>query len=287
MDDLSTKLVNKAEEIGEVSISASSEPWFLDLSSGHSLVKKIETAYPTLEDAGCRVGIGVASGADKVFIVQAETLDIEEDRILPLVTTKDIKTGEVNWSGQAIVNPFHDDGNLVGLDKYPRLSRYFDANSEILKRRHVAKKNPKNWYKTIDKIHTSLTGKPKLLIPDIKDSAHIVYEEGNYYPHHNLYYIVSEEWDLLALKALFESGIAHLFIDTYSTKMHGDCLRFQAQYLRRIRVPKFSDLDREIVHSLKKAGAAKDKELLVDIVSSIYSLTSNERGILLKYGNKT
>ena len=36
----------------------------------------------------------------------------------------------------------------------------------------------------------------KLLIPDIKGEANIVYDSGRFYPHHNLYYITSTEWDL-------------------------------------------------------------------------------------------
>jgi hypothetical protein len=287
LSSLARSLIKGAKEIDKIVINPSEEPWFLDSSDAHSLVRRIELSFPTLEEAGCKVGIGVASGADKVFIAHASALDVEEDRMLPLVTTKDIKTGKVAWSGQVILNPFQSDGSLVALDRYPRLARYLDANSEVLKRRHVAKKNPANWYKTIDKIHPALTDKPKLLIPDIKGSAHIVYEAGGYYPHHNLYHIVSDEWDLLLLKSLLDSGIAHLFINAYSTKMHGDCLRFQAQYLRRIRIPRFADLDKDTVDGLKAAAIAADKELLVDIVSGIYSLTNKERDILLKYGNHT
>ena len=33
-----------------------------------SLVRRLEAEYPTLEEAGCKVGIGVATGADQVFI---------------------------------------------------------------------------------------------------------------------------------------------------------------------------------------------------------------------------
>ena len=39
------------------------------------------------------------------------------------------------------------------------------------------------------------------------------------------------------MQAVLLSGIARLFMSIYSTKMRGGYLRFQAQYLRRIRVP--------------------------------------------------
>ena len=56
--------------------------------------------------------------------------------------------------------------------------------------RHCARKTPSAWYRTFDRIHPELTFRPKLLIPDIKGSAHIVYDAGAFYPHHNLYYVL-------------------------------------------------------------------------------------------------
>ncbi len=36
--------------------------------------------FPTLEEAGCKVGIGVATGADQAFIGLFDALDVEDDR---------------------------------------------------------------------------------------------------------------------------------------------------------------------------------------------------------------
>ena len=44
------------------------EPWMLEAPDQLSLVRRIEVEYPTIEEAGCKVGIGVATGADQVFI---------------------------------------------------------------------------------------------------------------------------------------------------------------------------------------------------------------------------
>lgn len=66
----------------------------------------------------------------------------------------------------------------------------------------VAEKNPRGWYRTIDRIYPALTCREKLPIPDIKGDASIVYEEGKLYPHHNLYFITSDEWDVHALQAV-------------------------------------------------------------------------------------
>ena len=77
-------------------VISGSEPWLLESSDQMALIRRLEAEYPALENAGCKVGIGVATGADKAYIGDFETMDVEPDRKLPLVTTKDILTGEVD-----------------------------------------------------------------------------------------------------------------------------------------------------------------------------------------------
>src|SRR5690606_18685521 len=115
-------------------------------------------------------------------------------------------------------------------------------HKDVLSKRHVAQKSAAGWYRTIDRVYPELTGTPKLLIPDIKGEPMVVFDEGHYYPHHNLYYITSSTWDLRALATLLRSSVAVLFVSAYCVKMAGGFLRFQAQYLRRIRIPRWADV---------------------------------------------
>lgn len=282
----SEKLPIPCEAVREVSnVTADSEPWIFDSSNQLSLVRKLEKYLPTIEEAGCKVGIGVATGSDQAFIAPYDELDIEPDRKVPIVMTRDIVEGVVNWRGYAVVNPFSPDGELVNLDDYPRLKRYFEKRKEIVAKRHVARKSPVNWYRTIDRIYPDLTDKKKLLIPDIKGDAHIVYEEGKLYPHHNLYFITSDTWDLRALQAVLLSGIARLFISTYSTKMRGGYLRFQAQYLRRIRVPYWADVPSKIREELINAAKLGDIAACNNAVYALYNLTKKDQVVLERNEN--
>jgi hypothetical protein len=136
--------------------------------------------------------------------------------------------------------------------------------------------NPKNWYKTIDRINPSLLTKPKLLIPDIKGESHIVYESGLYYPHHNLYYVTSAQWDLRCLQAILMSSLTRAFISIYSTKMRGGFMRFQAQYLRRIRVPAWSDISEAMKSELSEAAVNRDVDACNEAVCKLYELNIDE-----------
>lgn len=261
-------------------IVSGSSPWILDLSAKTLLIKRLEADYPILEEVGCKVGIGVATGADKAFIGQFSELDVEEDRKLPLAMAKDLASGHVVWRGYGVINPFTDEGPLVDLAKYPKLRRYLEGHRQQIMGRHVAKKNPENWYRTIDRITPSLSSRPKLLIPDIRGEAQVAFESGNLYPHHNLYFIVSDTWDLRALQAVLLSSITRLFISTYSTKMRGGYLRFQAQYLRRIRLPIWDSISPAMRERLINAASALDIDECNEATADLYSLTQQERHTL-------
>ena len=253
-------------------VVAGDAPWILETSRELDLVARLEARFPTLEEVGCKVGIGVATGADKVFIGPFDDLDVEEARKLPLAMTKDIKGDHVEWRGLGIVNPFEADGSLASFDRYPRFAAFLNANKDTIAKRHVAKKAPERWYRTIDRIYPELTQQPKLLIPDIKGDAQIVYEGGELYPHHNLYFITAEDWDLNALQAVLKAGIARLFVAAYSTRMRGGYLRFQAQYLRRIRLPHW----REVTKGVREDLLSDDAAIVIDALGRLYGLTSDE-----------
>lgn len=261
-------------------VTNGAEPWLLESSDQMALIRRLEGAFPLLEEAGCKVGIGVATGADKAFIGDFESLDVEPDRKLPLVTTKDIMTGEVQWRGQGVINPFAESGGLVDLGEYPRLRRYLEARRDVIASRHCAKKAPANWYRTIDRITPALAARPKLLIPDIKGESHIVFEGGELYPSHNLYYVTSDDWDLRALQAVLLSAVSRLFVATYSTKMRGGFLRFQAQYLRRIRIPRWADVPEPLRRELAEAAIKRDVQACNRAVFRLYGLSHEERSAL-------
>ena len=284
---LSKSMSRNDDEVRELaSVTSGAEPWIFESSDQLALVRRLEECFPTLGEAGCKVGIGVATGADQAFIGRFDTLDVEEDRKLPLVMTRDIVNGTVEWRGFGVINPFAEGAGLVNLNDYPRLKRYLKMHKDSIVGRHCVQKTPANWYRTIDRITPSIAKQPKLLVPDIKGEAHIVYEEGALYPHHNLYFITADAWDLRALQAVLLSGIAHLFVATYSTRMRGGFLRFQAQYLRRIRVPKWESVTPELRLALAQAAKAGDLAACNRATFNLYGLSANEAALVGVNGDR-
>jgi hypothetical protein len=238
----------------------------------------LEERFPPLE-ANAKVGIGVATGNDGVFITK-DTKLVESSRLLKLAMAKDIGSGTMHWSGHYLVDPWNREG-LVTLDEFPRLRAYFEEHGAALKKRHTAIKSAHTWYKTIDRVTHTLTEKPKLYIADIKNRLDPVLDSGETYPHHNLYFIQSDDWDLEVLGGLLISAIGQFFVESYGVRMRGGYLRFQAQYLRRIRVPDPKSLSKVEAKALIKAFRERDRELATRTALTIYGIELSEMEIAI------
>ncbi|GAA1848986.1 Eco57I restriction-modification methylase domain-containing protein [Actinomadura bangladeshensis] len=222
-------------------------------------LEDLQDRHPPLEDreAGTRIGIGVATGADAVYITR-DAEAAEPERMLPLAMSADVKSGTYDWTGHYLVNPWDEDG-LVDLDEWPRLSEYLSRNANAILRRSISKRSPASWFRTIDRVTASLTGQPKLLLEDMKRQPNPVLEPGGHYPHHNLYYLVSQEWDLEVLGGLLLSEVVERQIAAYCVKMRGNTLRFQAQYLRRVHAPRPAGISADVADELVTAFRARDR----------------------------
>ena len=140
----------------------------------------------------------------------------------------------------------------------------------------MAKKDPASWHRTIDKVQASLTGKPKLLLQDMKTTIHPVLETGGHYPHHNLYYVISDTWDMEVLGGILLSRIAQAFIEAYCVRMRGGTLRFQAQYLKRIRVPRPDEIDADTKDALRVAFRTRDTDAATLAAAAAYGIELKE-----------
>ncbi|MFJ8194575.1 Eco57I restriction-modification methylase domain-containing protein [Streptomyces sp. NPDC096094] len=238
-----------------------------------AVLEDLTERFRLLEDTetGTKVGIGIATGADKVFLTKDKDL-VEDDRLLPMAMVRDTTSGTIDWDGTHLVNPWTANGDLVDLDAYPRLASYFEKHGEALRKRYVAIKQPQRWYKTIDKVDHQLTRRQKLLFPDMKLRIHPVLDEGGLYPHHNLYFIVSDVWDMRVLGGLLLSKVAEAIVEAYAVKMRGGTLRFQAQYLRKIRVPNPATISESDQAALAEAFDKRDREAATEAALRVYGL---------------
>lgn len=246
--------------------------WAQGTPSTLAVIADLERRFAPLEDptTRTRVGIGVATGCDEVYVTY-DPSSVEADRLLPLLRAPDTTDGVARWSGAFLINPWSE-GRLVDLDAYPLLAAYLDAHGDRIRRRHIAQKRPAQWFRTIDRIDPLLSRRSKLVLPDLKARAHPVLDEGLTYPHHNLYYVVSDVWDLEVLGGLLLSDVTNLFVGSYCVRMRGGCYRFQAQYLRRIRVPRPEAISAMTRQALRRAFRNRDVEAATAVAQGVYGI---------------
>lgn len=237
-----------------------------------AFLENMAERFHPLEDVstGTKVGIGIATGADEVFITNDADC-VEAERLVPLLTSADITTGRVQWKGKYLVDPWDANGQLVDLSCHPKLAAYFESHSPILRKRHVAQKRQKRWYCTIDKLHAGLRERPKLVLQDMSSAISPVLDT-QHYPHHNLYWITSNMWDLEVLGGLLLSEVAELFVRAYGVKMRNGTMRFQSQYLRLIRVPAPSSLSPDLQERLRTAFRERDRAMATQAALMAYEL---------------
>jgi hypothetical protein len=252
------------------------EAWTATERTSFDLLAALAARWPLLEEsaADTKVGIGVATGADDVFIRRGLDESIEAECQLPLVLAADISPEKIDWSGHYLINPYDpaDDGRLRDLDAFPGLAAYFERHQNALLKRHVAKKRRENWYRTIDRVSLALAAKPKLVIPDIQAGGVVGYENGKLYPHHNVYWVTSQGWNLRVLQALLRSKMVLTQIQAFSVQMRGGSLRYQAQVLRKVRLPMASAIPANISRMLQEASSKSDQTKINELAEQAYDL---------------
>ena len=243
---------------------ADDEPWVTTSSDALSVWRDVASRFPRIEDSapGTKIGIGVATGADKVFLLPEDGSVVEDDCKLPVVRAEDIRPGEVSWADSYLLNPYDtsDSRKMRDFRDYPKAHAYVMQFEDVLKRRHCAKAHPKEWLRTIDRINYKVLRSPKVLMPDIQLGGVAALDEtGRYYPHHNVYFILSEGWNMRALCTVMRSSFVADQVKKVSVALRGGSIRYQSQNLRGIYIPLFADLTADEVRSLAMLATASSQ----------------------------
>ena len=251
-------------------------PWIATARDAYLHHSALALRHPLLEESApyTRVGIGVATGSDEIYILPALDPTIEADCQLPLVMAGDVTPAALHWSGHYLVNPYEavDGGEMRDLLKYPGLCSYLEKNRTRLEKRHTARKNPETWFRTIDRVTHALTREPKLLLPDIQSGGVVGFDSGNYYPQHNFYWITSTGWDLQVLQAILRSTCVLTQIRAISVQMRGGSVRYQAQGLRKLRIPKAAKLPDSLMKQLAAVAGSSDQKKIDSLALEAYNL---------------
>ena len=228
-------------------------------------------ALPTIEETGARIGIGIATGADGVYVTNPKRPlpEIEQGRLLPLSHADDIRKGVWNWTGRYLVNPWEPEG-LINLDEFPRMKDYL-LSHDVVRSRNVAHRNPSSWWRTIDRVAYRLLDRPLILLQDMSQEVTPVIAPPGFYPHHNLYWIDVQNsgWDPEVLAGILLADQIREQIAARCVLMRGKTLRLQAQYLRQIHLPAPTQVSKSAAAGFRSAYKTRDRRKATNTLAGL------------------
>ncbi|WP_244487342.1 N-6 DNA methylase [Afipia sp. Root123D2] len=269
----SVKEFDKIERSGDEIVRAflpSASPLLLTRdSAAENAVNAARQRFPKLEDVGCTIRVGSATGCNDVFLGQAKEIAIERSRLLPFVNARSIHDGKVRWAGTHIVNVFDRNGKVVELSKFPRMAAYLRKNKKALQSRAKASQS-KIWWRTIDSLHPDWHASPKLLIVDVSAAPVIGIDLHGYCAGSGVYQIKSDHWPLADLLTFLSAGVLGLFVASLSAGSKAGFHRFQKSQIAAVHMPQWADLSPDWRVKFKDARKAKDGRAVLNLVAELY-----------------
>ena len=262
--------VRKIDELSDLRISKRKMPTDNDWTNIFSSISTND-AFKTIEQQGFKIGIGAATGADAVFVSCDLPEKVETELILPSINARDLRGNQFNWHGEYLLNPYKSDGTLVDLADYPLANAYLEQHRERLAARHIARKSPAKWYKTIDRISPSLLRQPKILLPDMSGNTFVFVDDGLFYPLHNICYITGlSSIQLRLLAAFLMSDFVRCQLAAVTNTMNGGFSRWQSQHLRKLRIPDLNAISAKDVQQILAFYECKEISSINTKIAELY-----------------
>jgi adenine-specific DNA-methyltransferase len=244
----------------------------LCLSRDLAAIKTVNAAqkrFSKIEDVGCNIRVGSATGCNEVFLGSRLEISVERSRLLPFVNAHSIKAGKVHWSGTYIVNVFDANGKVVTLARFPRMAAYLRRHKAQLQARAKARKS-KIWWRSIDGLHPDWYAARKLLVVDVSASPVIGLDSVGYCAGSGVYQIKSSDWPLTDLLVFLSAGVLGLFVSALSAGAANGFHRFQKNKIAAVHLPRWDQLNADWKKKFKAARRAKRGEAILTLVAEQY-----------------
>jgi hypothetical protein len=249
----------------------------LFLSRDLAATKTVNSAgkrFPKIEDAGCTIRVGSATGCNEVFLGSRLEISIERSRLLPFVNAHSIKRGKVYWTGTYIVNVFDANGKVVTLARFPRMAAYLRGHKTQLQARAKASKS-KIWWRSIDSLHPDWYAARKLLVVDVSASPVIGLDSIGRCAGSGVYQIKSSDWPLTDLLVFLSAGVLGLFVSALSAGAMNGFHRFQKNQIAAVHLPRWDQLDAKWKKKFKAARRAKKGGAVLKLVAEQYGCNAS------------
>lgn len=194
----------------------------------------------TLSDVTKRISCGVATGADKVFVMDEDEVPPQLDNwTYPTTSGRQLRLNEGPHSEQVFICPYGDDGRLPSEDELGAFGDWAEMHRDRLEDRSCVKKGKRVWFGWHENPPMQDILQPKIVCKDVADKPKFWADRGGeVVPRHSVYYIIPQEQvEIESLLTYLNSDEAQAWIEAHAQKAHNDFYRLQSKVLKKLPVP--------------------------------------------------
>jgi len=234
------------------------EIWAFTPKPARSLVDKLrQDAETTVGDTCIGIRSGVASNADEAFIVSpdyAESQDLEEELLYPIIKGKYTRRWQVKWDGDLAIYPYDENERYVDIEDYPNVKSHLEEFKEQLESRYCVETGGKKIYEYDGPRPKSVfEGDFKIAVPDMATENHFCYTKS-YDCFKNTDYVLTftdnQPYTEKELIGLLNSSVSEFIIKQKSPFLNDRYYRFKTQYIESVPLPESGSEIPDIVEQI-------------------------------------
>jgi len=203
-------------------------------------IEEFETGA-TLGDVTERISPGLATGADKVYVMDREDVPsaVDDRWIRPTVSGSQLRDYEGPYTDSVFVCPYKDDGSLADEQELGKTLDWLEEHRERLEDRSCVDTG-KRWYAWHESPPLGDLLREKIVWRDIdKDPSFWIESRGDVVPKHSVYYAVpSDGVSAQDLLDHLNSPEARMWMEANCQRAHNGYYRLQSRVLTDLPVPK-------------------------------------------------
>lgn len=194
-----------------------------------------------LSDISSRISCGVATGADKIFVIRNDELSTDLKAFAhPTVSGRDLIHGEeLQTTEYSMLVPYDRNGSLLDIHELASFATYLKQPKirERLERRTCVKRKP--WYAFHENPPMKDIFKPKIICKDISSRPDFWLDRtGIFLPRHSVYYIIPKDESMLdEIFFYLKSEQASEWLTNNCQRASNGFIRMQSTILKKLPIP--------------------------------------------------
>lgn len=194
-----------------------------------------------LGDITERISPGLATGADKVFVMTRDDVpDLVDDQwVRPTVSGSQLRESDGPYTDSVFVCPYKENGELAGEGELGDTLEWLEGHRKRLENRSCVE-GGKRWYAWHETPPMEDVLQPKIVFRDIAAEPRFWPEDrGDVVPKHSVYYATARDGvSMRDLIKYLNSPEARMWMKANCQKAHNGYYRLQSRVLTNLPVPK-------------------------------------------------